>query len=183
MDSPGKDLASSGFHLVWHAEIANASSTGWYNPISILPLDQCFGITSVVLMPKLNTATDAPSLMWQKRGDPSAPGPPCICAHFERNAPMRSGDSASPCNGTLLTPSTPATFPQVFSRRLTYFGVVKSDIVPVQVVFQSEFDSRQLHNRQARPKGLACFVSRQHSAACRPESTGTFGTRRRSSLR
>ena len=28
---------------VWHAEIANASSTAWYNPISILPLDQCFG--------------------------------------------------------------------------------------------------------------------------------------------
>jgi hypothetical protein len=27
---------------VWHAEIANASS-GWYNPISILPLDECFG--------------------------------------------------------------------------------------------------------------------------------------------
>jgi hypothetical protein len=28
---------------VWHAEIANASSTAWYNPISILPLDRCFG--------------------------------------------------------------------------------------------------------------------------------------------
>ena len=28
---------------VWHAELANASSTAWYNPISILPLDQCFG--------------------------------------------------------------------------------------------------------------------------------------------
>ena len=28
---------------VWHAEIANGSSTAWYNPISILPLDQCFG--------------------------------------------------------------------------------------------------------------------------------------------
>lgn len=28
---------------VWHAEIANASSTAWYNPISILPLDGCFG--------------------------------------------------------------------------------------------------------------------------------------------
>ncbi len=28
---------------VWHAEIANASSAAWYNPISILPLDQCFG--------------------------------------------------------------------------------------------------------------------------------------------
>ncbi|CAN5779712.1 hypothetical protein BH09ACT7_BH09ACT7_33410 [soil metagenome] len=28
---------------VWHAEIANASSTAWYNPISILPLDQCYG--------------------------------------------------------------------------------------------------------------------------------------------
>lgn len=28
---------------VWHAEIANASSSAWYNPISILPLDQCFG--------------------------------------------------------------------------------------------------------------------------------------------
>jgi len=27
---------------VWHAEIANAYS-GWYNPISILPLDECFG--------------------------------------------------------------------------------------------------------------------------------------------
>jgi len=28
---------------VWHAEIANANATAWYNPISILPLDQCFG--------------------------------------------------------------------------------------------------------------------------------------------
>jgi len=28
---------------VWHAEIANASASAWYNPISILPLDQCFG--------------------------------------------------------------------------------------------------------------------------------------------
>ena len=28
---------------VWHAEIANASATQWYNPVSILPLDQCFG--------------------------------------------------------------------------------------------------------------------------------------------
>lgn len=28
---------------VWHAEIANASDGEWYNPISILPLDQCFG--------------------------------------------------------------------------------------------------------------------------------------------
>ena len=28
---------------VWHAEIANASSAAWYNPISILPLDQCYG--------------------------------------------------------------------------------------------------------------------------------------------
>jgi hypothetical protein len=28
---------------VWHAEIANASTNAWYNPISILPLDQCFG--------------------------------------------------------------------------------------------------------------------------------------------
>jgi hypothetical protein len=28
---------------VWHAEIANASKDAWYNPISILPLDECFG--------------------------------------------------------------------------------------------------------------------------------------------
>ncbi|MDG4668823.1 YHYH protein [Mycobacterium sp. 236(2023)] len=28
---------------VWHAEIANANATAWYNPISILPLDQCYG--------------------------------------------------------------------------------------------------------------------------------------------
>jgi hypothetical protein len=28
---------------VWHAEIANASSNAWYNPISILPLDGCYG--------------------------------------------------------------------------------------------------------------------------------------------
>lgn len=28
---------------VWHAEIANASESDWYNPISILPLDECFG--------------------------------------------------------------------------------------------------------------------------------------------
>jgi hypothetical protein len=28
---------------VWHAEIANASQDAWYNPISILPLDECFG--------------------------------------------------------------------------------------------------------------------------------------------
>ena len=28
---------------VWHAEIANASSEAWYNPISILPMDECFG--------------------------------------------------------------------------------------------------------------------------------------------
>jgi len=28
---------------VWHAEIANASDNSWYNPISILPLDECFG--------------------------------------------------------------------------------------------------------------------------------------------
>jgi len=27
---------------VWHVEIANTNS-GWYNPISILPLDECFG--------------------------------------------------------------------------------------------------------------------------------------------
>ena len=27
---------------VWHAEIANASQDAWYNPISILPMDQCF---------------------------------------------------------------------------------------------------------------------------------------------
>ena len=29
--------------IPWHAEIANASATAWYNPISILPLDSCFG--------------------------------------------------------------------------------------------------------------------------------------------
>jgi YHYH protein len=28
---------------VWHAEIADASENAWYNPISILPLDECFG--------------------------------------------------------------------------------------------------------------------------------------------
>ena len=28
---------------LWHVELANASSTFWANPISILPLDQCFG--------------------------------------------------------------------------------------------------------------------------------------------
>jgi hypothetical protein len=28
---------------VWHAEIANASQDSWYNPISILPIDECFG--------------------------------------------------------------------------------------------------------------------------------------------
>jgi hypothetical protein len=28
---------------VWHAEVANASQDAWYNPISILPLDECFG--------------------------------------------------------------------------------------------------------------------------------------------
>jgi hypothetical protein len=28
---------------VWHVEVANASSTAWYNPLSILPLDDCFG--------------------------------------------------------------------------------------------------------------------------------------------
>ena len=28
---------------VWHVEVANASSTDWYNPLSILPLDDCFG--------------------------------------------------------------------------------------------------------------------------------------------
>ena len=28
---------------LWHVELANASTTFWANPISILPLDQCFG--------------------------------------------------------------------------------------------------------------------------------------------
>ena len=28
---------------VWHAEIAYASLDAWYNPISILPMDECFG--------------------------------------------------------------------------------------------------------------------------------------------
>jgi hypothetical protein len=28
---------------IWHVEMANASSTAWYNPTSILPLDQCWG--------------------------------------------------------------------------------------------------------------------------------------------
>ena len=28
---------------VWHAEIAAASTTEWYNPVSILPPDECFG--------------------------------------------------------------------------------------------------------------------------------------------
>jgi len=28
---------------VWHIELANASSSNWYSPISILPLDQCWG--------------------------------------------------------------------------------------------------------------------------------------------
>jgi len=28
---------------VWHAEVAQATTTLWANPISILPLDQCFG--------------------------------------------------------------------------------------------------------------------------------------------
>ena len=28
---------------MWHAEIANASSTAWYPPASILPVDQCWG--------------------------------------------------------------------------------------------------------------------------------------------
>jgi len=28
---------------VWHAEIASANNVTWYNPVSILPLDQCFG--------------------------------------------------------------------------------------------------------------------------------------------
>jgi hypothetical protein len=28
---------------VWHAEIANASTTAWYPPASVLPIDQCWG--------------------------------------------------------------------------------------------------------------------------------------------
>jgi len=28
---------------VWHAELANATATQWYSPVSILPVDQCFG--------------------------------------------------------------------------------------------------------------------------------------------
>ena len=28
---------------LWHVELANASTTFWANPLSILPLDQCFG--------------------------------------------------------------------------------------------------------------------------------------------
>ena len=28
---------------VWHAEVANDASNNWYNPISVLPMDECFG--------------------------------------------------------------------------------------------------------------------------------------------
>ena len=28
---------------VWHFELANASGTAWYNPTSLLPIDQCWG--------------------------------------------------------------------------------------------------------------------------------------------
>jgi len=48
--------------------------------------------------------------------------------------------------GFLLTASTPLTFPRVFSRRLTYFRVVRCGVSLVQAVFQSVSDSRQLHH-------------------------------------
>jgi hypothetical protein len=51
---------------------------------------------------------------------------------------------------SLLTPSTTVAFPQVFSRRLTYFHVVNSSVSAVQEDLQSGFDSRQLHPR-SRP--------------------------------
>ena len=58
--------------------------------------------------------------------------------------------------------STTVAYFQVFSRRLTSCGVVKSCVLPVQGDICSGFDSRQLHHlKQARPKGLACFASCQ----------------------
>ena len=62
-----------------------------------------------------------------------------------------------------LTPSTTGAFYQVFCGRPTHSGVIDSDISAVQAVFWSGFDSRQLDKKQARPKGLACFVSDQPS--------------------
>ena len=64
-----------------------------------------------------------------------------------------------------LTPSTNAAFSQVFSRRLTYFGVTESSVSTAHGDFKSGFDSRQLHRYNSRPgpQALACCVYFQHS--------------------
>jgi hypothetical protein len=48
----------------------------------------------------------------------------------------------------MLMPSTASVYPQVASRRLASFRVVKSSISAGQPVLCAWFDSRQLHNRK-----------------------------------
>jgi len=45
----------------------------------------------------------------------------------------------------MLTPSTPAAYPQVVSRRFAHFRVVKFGVSAGQLDFWDWFDSRQLH--------------------------------------
>jgi hypothetical protein len=51
----------------------------------------------------------------------------------------------APLSKVLLMSSTPVAFPQVISRRFTYFRVCKFNISPAQSDFRDGFDSRQLH--------------------------------------
>jgi hypothetical protein len=57
------------------------------------------------------------------------------------------GDGA-PSSGVLM-PSTPSAYPQVVSRCLASFRVVKSGISAVHAVLCAWFDSRQLHREDA----------------------------------
>jgi len=59
----------------------------------------------------------------------------------------------------VLTTSTHRTFQQVFLRQLKCCRVAKFGVIPFQDGFRSGFESRQLYQEQAGPKGRARFVS------------------------
>lgn len=87
---------------------------------------------------------------------------------------------------SVLTPSTTLAFSSVFSRRLTYFHVVQSSVLPVQENFQSGFDSRQLHHRsspgrKAWPVLFLVNIFVQQSGSALDLLHGGAATRNRSS--
>ena len=74
----------------------------------------------------------------------------------ERRRCNRTPDSRTPIiereaqrGFRVLMPSTPFAYPQVISRRFAYFRVVRFGVSAGQVDFCAEFDSRQLHRKDA----------------------------------